>query len=350
MCVGDVLTPLVSICCLTYNHAEYIRNAIDGFLMQKTTFPFEILIHDDASTDNTAQIIREYELQYPHLIFPIYQKENQYSKGRRLTLRFNVPRARGKYIALCEGDDFWTDHYKLQKQVEFLEANPEYGLCYTNARMFYQKTNTYSEIVLGSPYKSFENLFLWIGIPTLTTVFRRSLLDGYVSDVLPHSSNWKMGDYPMWLYLATRSKLKLLESITATYRCLEESASRSKSNEKTLDFACSAFEIKNHFADKYHISDKIRRQYSLDFFCDELFLAFLVNRTELINQARAFFEINNFVVLRAFLALFTFFRKNRFALRVLYKLLRWYKQIFIHVYRGQVDCSGEGQIIPHPES
>jgi hypothetical protein len=199
---------------------------------------------------------------------------------RNVSLTFNIPRARGKYIALCEGDDYWTDPFKLQKQVDFLEANPEYGLCYTNARMFFQKTNAYSETVLGSSYKSFENLFLWIGIPTLTTVFRKSLLDGYCSDVLPHSTNWKMGDYPLWLYIATRSKLKLLESITATYRCLEESASRSKRRDYNLDFIFSAFEVKNFFADKFNMSDDMRTRYSLEFF-----LIHCIGRTYLIEQS-----------------------------------------------------------------
>jgi len=330
MYVGYILTPLVSICCLTYNHGVYIRDAIEGFLIQKTTFPFEILIHDDASIDNTAQIIREYELQYPHLIFPIYQKENQYSKGRRLTLRFNVTRARGKYIALCEGDDYWTDPYKLQKQVDFLETNPEYGLCYTSAKVFVQKTSTFSKTVIGSPVESFEELLLKPGIVTLTTVFRRAYCEGYSSEVLPYSTNWKMGDYPLWLYIATKSKMKFMEDITATYRMLEESASRSKSFDHNLDFANSAFEIRNFFADKFHVSDTIRKQYSLDYFCDVLSLAFLVNRTELINQAKLFFEVNKLNVFRSFLTLFKIFRNNRFAHRVLnhfmnrYKL-SWYK-------------------------
>jgi len=101
--------PLVSICCLTYNHAPYIRDAIEGFLMQKTNFPVEILIHDDASTDGTADIIREYETRYPDIIKPIYQTENQYSKGVKISWEYQFSRARGKYIALCEGDDYWTD-------------------------------------------------------------------------------------------------------------------------------------------------------------------------------------------------------------------------------------------------
>lgn len=120
--------PLVSVCCITYNHANYIRDAIEGFLMQKTTFPIEILIHDDASTDGTAEIVKGYAEKHPDLIFPIFQKENQYSKGKKPNQEFNFPRARGKYIALCEGDDYWINPLKLQKQVEFLNINPDYYL------------------------------------------------------------------------------------------------------------------------------------------------------------------------------------------------------------------------------
>lgn len=123
-------TPLVSICCITYNHAPFIRQCLDGFLMQKTSFPIEILIHDDCSTDGTTEIVKEYAAKYPDLIFPMYETENQYSKPNRQPIDFyNYRRARGKYIAYCEGDDYWTDPLKLQKQVDFMEANPEYSLC-----------------------------------------------------------------------------------------------------------------------------------------------------------------------------------------------------------------------------
>ena len=119
----------VSVCTITYNHAPYIRQCLDAILMQKTSFPFEMLIHDDASTDGTADIIREYEALYPDIIKPIYQTENQYSKGITFTSKFNYERARGKYIAMCEGDDYWTDPLKLQKQVDFLETHPDYSIC-----------------------------------------------------------------------------------------------------------------------------------------------------------------------------------------------------------------------------
>ena len=126
--------PLVSILCDTFNHEKYISQALDGFIMQQTSFPFEIIVHDDASTDNTAQIIREYELKYPDLFVPIYQTENQFSKPEvNIWTDITFPKARGKYIALCEGDDYWTDPLKLQKQVDFLEENPEYGMVHTDA-------------------------------------------------------------------------------------------------------------------------------------------------------------------------------------------------------------------------
>lgn len=114
----------VSISCITFNHAPFIRKCLDGFLMQKVNFPIEILIHDDASIDGTQEIITEYKNLHPDIIHPTLQTENQYSKGiRGMNARFNFPRARGKYIALCEGDDYWTDPLKLQKQIDYLEMH-----------------------------------------------------------------------------------------------------------------------------------------------------------------------------------------------------------------------------------
>lgn len=120
---------MVSVICNAYNHEKYIAQTLDGFVMQKTDFPFEILVHDDASTDKTADVIREYEAKYPQLIKPVYQTENQYSKKRSVTREFQYPRVQGKYIAFCEGDDYWTDPHKLQKQVKVLEAHPEVDMC-----------------------------------------------------------------------------------------------------------------------------------------------------------------------------------------------------------------------------
>jgi len=124
---------MVSICCITYNHEKFIKQTLDSFLMQQTTFPFEIVIHDDASTDNTANIIREYTEKYPAIFNPLLQTENQRSKYKSgMNPRFNFPRCKGKYIALCEGDDYWVDPLKLKKQVDFLEDNPDFNICFHN--------------------------------------------------------------------------------------------------------------------------------------------------------------------------------------------------------------------------
>lgn len=125
-------SPLVSVRCITYNHAPYIACALESFLMQETNFPFEIVVHDDASTDETADIIRTYESRFPHIIKAIYETENQYSKNDGSLKRIIDSECCGKYFAFCEGDDYWIDCKKLQKQVDFLESHQEYVACAHN--------------------------------------------------------------------------------------------------------------------------------------------------------------------------------------------------------------------------
>lgn len=134
---GGQADPLmVSVSCITFNHEAYIARALDSFLMQKTDFPYEILVYDDASTDRTQEIIRQYAQKYPQIIKPCYQTENQYSKGKyNVEGFFNYPRAKGKYIAMCDGDDYWTDEQKLQLQVDYMEAHPECSMCLHAARI-----------------------------------------------------------------------------------------------------------------------------------------------------------------------------------------------------------------------
>lgn len=122
---GDLDSPLVSVVCITFNQATYISEALDSFLMQQTTFPFEVIVHDDCSTDGTRAVVERYAASYPKILKPVFQAENQFSKGKRpafLASKYT----KGRYIALCEGDDFWIAPDKLQKQVNFLDNNPEY--------------------------------------------------------------------------------------------------------------------------------------------------------------------------------------------------------------------------------
>lgn len=166
---------LVSISCLTYNHASYIRTCLDSFLMQQTRFAFEVIIHDDASTDATKEIIEEYTAKYPDIFFPMYQIENQYSQGIKPTPTFNFPRCRGKYIALCEGDDYWTDPLKLQKQVSFLEANEEYSYC--GHKSFALKDEVLTPIEIIEKEISLQVLLNKNILNTATLVFRKSCIE-----------------------------------------------------------------------------------------------------------------------------------------------------------------------------
>ena len=127
---------VVSVYCLAYNHEQYIRDALEGFVRQKTNFRYEVLVHDDASTDNTSAIIREYAQKYPDIIKPIFQTENQYSKGVKILPEIIHPKSSGIYIAFCEGDDYWCDENKLQRQVDFLETHQEgYSACVHNTKV-----------------------------------------------------------------------------------------------------------------------------------------------------------------------------------------------------------------------
>ncbi len=140
-------TPLVTIFCLVYNHGKFLRLCLDGFISQKVNFSVEIVIHDDASTDESLQIIREYMERYPEWNWrPILQKQNQYSQAN-CVMKLSMPHVQGKYLAWCEGDDYWTDPYKLQKQVDFLEANPDFSICLHKSRMKWEKSEQEDELI-----------------------------------------------------------------------------------------------------------------------------------------------------------------------------------------------------------
>lgn len=209
--------PLVSVCCITYNQEAYIRDCLEGFMMQKMDFPFEVLIHDDASTDRTADIIREYEAKYPSIVKPICQKENQHSKGLPINLTFNYPRVQGKYIALCEGDDYWTDPLKLQKQFDFMESHPDYSGCFHNAIQKNEKTGS-RELYLKKPIKkdlSISDILCNNGcMPTASVFFRAE----FIKDISEYRKSAPVGDLPLEVCLADKGKVKYLDETMAVYR------------------------------------------------------------------------------------------------------------------------------------
>jgi len=216
---GDVAEPVVSICCLTYNHKDYIEQAIDGFLMQETDFPFEILIHDDASTDGTKEIIKHYEKLYPNIIKTVIQKENYYSQGGRFMIaRFLLPKAKGKYIALCEGDDLWISTNKLYKQFMFMEKNSEYAFCFHDVKQQNDTKNktsysAYSKVRANTLY--FEDILKEHFVPTLSLFFRKIFLP---LNIPSYEKKISSGDIFMELMLAYRGPAYYFDEVMGVYR------------------------------------------------------------------------------------------------------------------------------------
>lgn len=208
--------PMVSIRCITYNHESFIAQALDSFLMQKTVFPFEIVVHDDASSDKTANIVREYEKKYPDIIKPIYEEENQYSKNVAHFRKVVDDACKGKYIAYCEGDDYWIEPDKLQVQVDWLESHPEHTMCCSDAII-----ESPNGILDWHRYEKdcdipVKDMILGGGqfVQTATIVYRRDILNNYPDVCL----KCHVGDFPLQLWAVLNGKVRYIAQKTASYR------------------------------------------------------------------------------------------------------------------------------------
>jgi glycosyltransferase involved in cell wall biosynthesis len=228
--------------------------------MQKTTFPVEYIIGEDYSADETRSIVFEYAEKYPDRIRVITADYNVGSKanGRRC-----VRACRGKYMAICEGDDYWIDPYKLQKQVEFLEKNPEYGMCYAKVRVYIQRQERYLIRAFGGKAITFDELIKKNTIPTPTVCLKKNLYLQYLKEIKPESKNWLLGDYPLWLWFAHNSKVYFLNEVTGVYRVLKESSSHSRNMENEMRFGVSSVDVQRYFMSLYSHKE-------IDFFAEEL--------------------------------------------------------------------------------
>jgi len=267
--------PLVTIACTTYNHEKYIGQTIDAFLAQRTTFPVEIIINDDASTDNTPRIIREYAENHPGLIVPIFQAENQYSQGRKPFIELVLPRARGTYIALCEGDDYWTDQAKLQKQVDFLEANPDYVMCYHNAKIVDEHGAMVNSSKLPDDLKrdlSPEELIRGAMILTLTLCFRNIIKE--VPEELFKVYN---GDKFFTSLLGRHGRGKYMDDITdAVYR------KHSAAIWSSLDPVRQIYHNGVTRAWMYRYYKRIGQTHHADYFQDQVLMLFTRTLQEIV--------------------------------------------------------------------
>lgn len=225
----------VSVLVVTYNQAKYVRQILDAILEQKTTFPIEILVHDDCSQDGTVEIIQEYVEKYPDTVKAFFETENQYSQGNINEVIYDMySKCRGKYIAQCEGDDYWCDENKLQKQVDFLEANPDYSICYHPAKMIYEFGDKPSEILAQTKRKnpqSYQRLLEENYIPANSVVYRAEVLKEGLA-TCPH--NTFPLDWYTHLLVGKNHKIGYLPDIMYVYRRQEGGITHTAS-ENPLD-------------------------------------------------------------------------------------------------------------------
>ena len=250
---------MLSVIMTTYNHERYIAQAIESVLRQQTDFRIEIVIGEDCSTDRTRAIAEDYATQYPDAIRIITSAENV---GWRKNYCRTIAAARGKYIAMLDGDDYFTHRKKLQMQVELLEANPEIGMCYTRSERIDDKGNTtiYPE---GECLTTFEAMLRRNPAENCTTVARKSLVEQYYNEIHPEEHpEWRTDDLPMWLWFAAKSKYVGIDCPMAVHRVLQESVSHNPDYRKKIEFVDSLYDISLYYDEHYNggrLHDELQR-------------------------------------------------------------------------------------------
>ncbi len=257
----------LSIICLTYNHSSSLFQTLDGFVMQKTKFPFEVLVHDDASTDGTRDIILQYADKYPDIIRPILEEENQWSNGIAFDKEKIWPYVRGEYVAFCEGDDYWTDENKLQKQVDFLDSHPDYSLCFHPVRIVDQNNPAGEEIypdqrlLQRAGELNFASLLKRNFIQTNSVVYRwRFHKESYnlmPEHILP-------GDWFLHLLHAQVGKIGFLPEVMAVYRRNAGGVWTGANKQPQWFCRCGVPHIK--FFEEMEKSFKISKAYEREYF------------------------------------------------------------------------------------
>ncbi|NEX16275.1 MAG: hypothetical protein C1943_06515 [Halochromatium sp.] len=270
-CDSDALVgkPLVSVCMLTYNHEAYIGEAIEGVINQRTNFKFELLIGEDKSIDNTLNIVMRYAQRQPSMIRVITSDKNVGVLRNELRL-FRA--CRGKYIAFCEGDDYWHDCGKLQLQVDFLEDNSEFGLSYTDYDLLLEKKNKRISNVSAkgiravSPVRSWSTDACWHllkenYIATCTTVIRTSILNqAHASDPIAfRSERFKAGDICTWFMALRMTKAKFHDISTSTYRRRADTISNPSNAIAALDFEFNILDFCYHSFNHHNCPPRLRR-------------------------------------------------------------------------------------------
>lgn len=234
-------SPLISICCTSYNMAEIIPTTLKSILSQKGDFNIEVIIHDDASTDGTRAILEQYQQNYPEIIHLVLQDENQYAKKQvslgEIFYRHIFPRANGSYIAICDGDDYWTDEYKLQKQLRFLQSDDSYAGCFTNALVINEMDGSKRPYLTDLEEGVISDFRIFVGggglYPTSTLFFRKDALlhSPMYNHIMEYTADLK-SDTAFILALCTKGRIGYIDDMTSVYRRRSEGIYSSIKNNK----------------------------------------------------------------------------------------------------------------------
>lgn len=324
--------PLVSIWCLAYNQEQYVRQCLDGFIMQKTNFQFEIVIHDDASTDNTAAIIKEYAVNYPKLIKPILEIENQYLKHDGSIRKIMHIACSGKYIAYCEADDYWIDPLKLQKQVDFLESHQEYGMCYTNFNIYRQKKhrmiyNIYDSFPKQFPKEySLGNFISQLGfVCPPSWLYRKELSETFKVDIKSLDTS-----FLKFAHFLHKTNVYYMPDITTVYRMHDASVSHQKSYISIYNRRKSLLESQLYLIDKYDLGNLIKNRCIEAYYNINMPLFVIHRQWDDIDKAKCILE-NPTLYIKCYYAI----GKNwlgRLVLIVMYSVNKFFKSIYRYFF------------------
>lgn len=241
---------MVSVIMTTYNHERYIAEAIESVLRQQTSFGVEIVVGEDCSTDRTMAIVRDYERQYPDGIRVVTSAENV---GWRRNYRRTIAAARGKYIALLDGDDYFTHRKKLQMQVELLEQYPDVGMCYTRSERRDEEGGVTLYPESEDCPTTFEAMLRRNPAENCTVVARRELVEEYYAEIRPDEHpEWLTDDLPMWLWFAARSKYMAIDCPMAVHRVLKRSVSHDEDYRRRIAFVDSLADISLWYDERYN--------------------------------------------------------------------------------------------------
>ncbi len=217
--------PKVSISVITYNHARFVRQALDGILMQEVNFPYEVIVGDDVSPDNTREILQEYAARFPDRIRLILHEQKGAGIPGKLNFVSTIHAARGEYVAMLDGDDYWTDPLKLQRQVDFLDSHPDFSLCFHNSRLVFEGVEgfdrNYNPEITEVSYTAKDLILRDWFIHSGSMMYRRNLFP----EVFPEFYDLPSGDIPIGIFLASKGNVRYLPQVMSVYRKNAQSVS-----------------------------------------------------------------------------------------------------------------------------